>query len=284
MTRLSLATFTVPMCMALLVGCGDDTAKGSAAGGTGGTAGSGGVAGAGGDGYFAWALVERFTRDKVTKTMASVLTLNEGDAEPRLIRLDERCFFHTPLRWDLTGIDPPKYGQVTLTGPGAKQWPLDYDANGVGYGSSTPEWDAGDLMGLHATGAEMPSFDFETVVPPEPTLTSKDLTALAQFEWTIHRSEPLELTWTPVSGEVHMLILQLDANASPQSGLRCVFPGMDGKATVTADFLGHLGPIGGSITQNNFYFHGITRKTATIDDVDIEFGNINGKAVRVNID
>lgn len=168
------------------------------------------------------------------------------------------------------------------------QYVGEQDANFVATGDvNTAEqpsaWGAGDTMRLTATGGDLPAFDFSAVVPEVPTLTSQNLATLGQYEWTIHLDEPLELTWIPISGEVQMMLSQLDSNGVQQGALRCVFPGEDGAATISAETLGHL-PTGGDATETNFYFWGINRQSKTIDGLEMEFWTGNALAVRVVID
>lgn len=237
--------------------------------------------------YFSWAVVERFTRDGVTKSGGSLLAFHKdrNTDEPRMERIDDHCLFHTPIRWDLTGHLPPSFGSLMLRGPGDHQLGCEQQPNFYvcGNGFPDPPWGAGDTMRMTATGADLPGFDLSNVVPEVPTLTSKNLATLAQFEWTIHLAEPLALTWAPMSGEVQAMIIQLSGEGQQQGALRCVFPGMDGAATIPAETLAHL-PTGGDATEANFYFFGINREDETIDGLEIELMNLNGLAVRVVID
>lgn len=237
--------------------------------------------------YFGWGIVERFTRDGLTKSASSLLLLHKDKdtTEPRMERIDDRCLFHTPLRWDLTGHLPPSFGTVTQKGPGdfeieCEQQPNYYTTGGM---QGAPILAAGDTIELTATGAVMPAFDFSGIIPQLPTLTSQNLATLKPFEWTIHLAEPLDLTWIPTSGEVQAMIIQLGPTGQQQGALRCVFPGEDGAAIIPAETMSHI-PIGGDATEANFYFFGTNRQTRAIQGLEMEFMTINGLAVRVVID
>ncbi|MGZ3418067.1 MAG: hypothetical protein ACXVEE_09405 [Polyangiales bacterium] len=234
--------------------------------------------------FHAAIFLERWKRadPKAEHTIASAMTFGNLPGQPGLHGADEYCRYHEVIVWSDTGPKPPDYGTFHLTAPalGTVQF-TEKAAYEPPLGALG--WNAGDLLKIATTGAEVPAFALEDTVPAPAILTTYDLPSVVAQQIHIDRSKPLPLEWTPVSTEVFLLLLQFDDAANPRRGLWCFFPGASGSAAVSTAALEHLLE-SKSVTLSNLYFGGASRKTKALERVDVEMVTWNAQGARVVVE
>jgi hypothetical protein len=239
-----------------------------------------------GDGFFTWAIVEKFThyfpRSTVPQTMAGLIVFHEGEnaTEPSVDYRDEHCFAYSGL-WTTSGENLPTFGKVLLRGAKEGERELTAQPNFYGYGTPLPigedsGWDEGDVMRMTAPGDQLPGFDESAVVPKAPTLTTFDITTAEKNGYTIYRDRPLTLSWIPQSGEVQIFIVQFrQGDGEAVKGIRCAYPGEGGQGTIPQSLMGGLLPADG-LQKTNLYFEGLDRVTTKIERMSFELAAFNG--------
>lgn len=230
--------------------------------------------------YRAVVMLERWARadPRAEHTIAAVLSFNTDGSQPFLRDVDARCRYHERVDWTATQ-PPPDYGTFHLAAPAIGEATFT-EASGYEPSGGALGWDTGAALRVWTTGGEVPAFSLDDTVPAQASLTSHDLSALRAQELVIPRDSPFALRWTPAPTEVFALVLQFDEAASPQRGLWCFFPGAEGSASIPVAALSHLLDSSG-VAFTNFYFSGVSRRSRSLERVDVEMVTWKGQAARI---
>jgi hypothetical protein len=233
---------------------------------------------------YAFVSVERWTRGSgAPSTMGGLVSFHQEQPAPYVTRIDEHCIVHEE-GWSENGLVPPAYGTVRIEGVAAGTVVWQDGPEGPGFDVTPGGFAEGDVLTVATTGAAIPAFSFTGTLPGVPVLTSHDNTGAGPGVITAVRTQPFDVTWTPVDGEVFVLFLQFSqAGARLLHGIQCFFPGPDGAATIPAAALGHL-LASPQVDRTNFYFARIHRERLELPSIDLDFLLWNGRMTRVTVE
>ena len=146
-----------------------------------------------------------------------------------------------------------------------------------------PGWGEGSVLTLIAAGGALSGWEASATIPAAPTFTSPDVTKLAPEALTIGRDRKFDLQWTPTTGEVFALILQLDADIVAVRGIQCFYAATDGSASIPAAALAHLLP-SASVHHTNLYLSADVHTRIARTGVDVEIAVWNGNAQKIVVE
>jgi hypothetical protein len=127
----------------------------------------------------------------------------------------------------------------------------------------------GDSLTITATGATVPAFSVDLVVPQPVTLTSPDPAgAMSASGWTISRSRDLPFAWTGGStGNVRFWVGQ--SVGATSTIIDCEAPASSGSGVIPAAALGYLTPAPAGYNGPSASFGISSRQEFTVDGWDI---------------